>query len=74
MDHDALNAAYRRGQEDMRRRAGDLRRGWYAGQFAAAVAETDRHDRAAKHSKVDVMIRALKLRDLPAPPSPGRAP
>ena len=67
-DADALNAAYRKGQEDMRRRAADMWRGWYDGDISAHCA---RFSRAAKHGKVSVRIRALKLHDLPPTSKPA---
>ena len=63
MDEEQLNAAYRKGQEDMRRRLSKRWARWRTngvGGFHKAM----RPDRKG-YSDVPVLIRAFPVRDLP---------
>lgn len=58
---DLENDAYRRGQQDMRRRCEALWRNWYMGDWARYMKQIK--DR--KRLRVDVQIRRkLKIKDL----------
>lgn len=61
--------AYRRGQDDMRRRIAARWRGYYVRGIGSAVAEHDPSSKAAKHASVPVLIRSTKIKPLPAPPA-----
>lgn len=68
---DEVNAAYRRGQEDMRRRVSKRWAHWYIGEFAAAAASACVNPHEMRKSRVDVNVRAMRLRDLPSPSPAG---